>query len=913
MKTARSKRCLIVLVIILLFLFLSLGVPSDNIGSLSTHGYNIPRISKNGRSTDVIRILIAAFLIFFIQGGLILIEIGLARAKDAGHIVVKNLSCFGISSITFLLIGYGIMFGASSLGLFGRSGFLLNSIRLSHGINNWACVNLILQVVFAGTAATIVSRAMAERTKLIGYVFYSLIISGLIYPVAGHWIWGGGWLSRLGMVDFAGSSVIHSMGAWVSLAFIIVLGPRIGRYQKDGIPDVISSPLQGYNIPLATLGVIIICLGWFGFNIGSLHSCSNPVMALIIINTLLSGASGSLFIMFYTWLKAGKPDVWLTLNGALAGLVTSTASSVFVCPFSSVIIGSTGGIIMYIFIKLLDRFKLDDPVGAISIHGANGIWGTLSVALFAQPGFSQNSLGVPIKGLLFGGDIRFLAVQSIGVLAVFFWSFGAALAVFRLIGKKICLRISNEEEIYKRKIHKEEIRETDYNKDKLDSFLSFEDVQRMQETISSQQKRLRELSIFHEISQSMHSLNLDEILQLILKGVTQSIGFDRARLYLINERENVLECKIAVGIDQEKIRTVTFPLDKEKSLTARVVLEKKAYIIHDADNDPKVNKQIKDLFNLKSFVVVPLQGKERIMGAISADYIYSGKTITKEKVDSLITFAGQAGMALEIAQLYQELKQFNEELEERVRKATDDLKKTQEQLIQSSRLSALGQLSAGVAHEIRNPLTSISILIHSLKEKLPPKAIKKADIDVIENEIERINQIIKQFLDFARPSKPKIGKADINDIIEDTLILIRHDLLENDIKVKKRLALLPFALADRDQIKQAFLNIILNAIQAMPGGGELVISTGLTDNYIKISFMDEGNGIPESIREKLFDPFFTTKEEGIGLGLSITRRVVDDHKGKIDVESTKGKGTTFSILLPYDANKSFPFKKDKKQ
>ena len=445
---------------------------------------------------------------------------------------------------------------------------------------------------------------------------------------------------------------------------------------------------------------------------------------------------------------------------------------------------------------------------------------------------------------------------------------------------------------------------------------------------------MSELSALHEISQSMHTLNLDEVLHLILQGVTRSIGFDRARLYLINEKGNSLECKMAVGIEQEKIKMVALPLDGEGSILAKVVSEKKAFIIQDAQNDPRVNRELRELFNLRSFVAVPLRGRERVMGAITADYIvFNDKIITKEKVESLITFTNQAGLAIENAKLYQELRRFNEELEERVRKATEDLRKTQEQLIQSSRLSALGQLSAGVAHEIRNPLTSIRILIHSLMERLSPDDIRRDDIEVIENEIERINQIIKQFLDFARPSKPKMERVDINKLIADTLLLLSHELMEQDVDIEQEMLPLPCILADREQMRQIFLNLILNAMQAMPGGGRLKVFTAHVEgdapsasisapievgaapcgrphdveaalsclkkkgSHVKISFQDEGNGIPESILGKLFEPFFTTKEEGIGLGLSIIKRIVEDHQGKIEVESTEGKGSIFSVIL----------------
>ncbi len=694
----------------------------------------------------------------------------------------------------------------------------------------------------------------------------------------------GGWLAKLGMVDFAGSTVVHSLGGWVSLAGIIVLGPRIDRYNKDGT----LNPIPGHNIPLAALGVFIMWLGWFGFNTGSLLSGTNLAIAIIAVNTILSAVSGSISVMVCTWIREGKPNVKLTLNGVLAGLVTSTATSALVSPFLCIIIGAIGGIILIIGERLFEKLRLDDVVGAISVHGINGIWGTLAVGLFAQSQFSQNSLGLSINGLFFGGGIKLLAIQALGVVAVFGWSFGVAMGAFKFIDKTVGLRVTEEDEI----------KGLDYSEHLMSSYPLFDEFQQKQDLIFNELKRVQELSVLHEISQSMHSLNLDEILNLILRGVTQSIGFERARLYLINEKENSLECKMAVGIEEEKIKTITLSLNDAQSIMARVVLEKKDFVINDAKKDPRVNPNLKKLFNLRSFVAVPLQGRDRIMGAVSADYIYSDKVITKEKVDSLITFVNQAGLALENAKLYQELKLFNEKLEERVKKATEDLRKTQEHLIQSSRLSALGQLSAGVAHEIRNPLTSIRILFHSFREKIAPEDMRKDDIMVIENEIERINQIIQQFLDFARPSKPKKEKVDVNKLIEDTLLLVSYELNEQETEVKKDLLSLPAIMADREQLRQVFLNLIINAMQAMPEGGIVKISTMINNNNIRICFSDQGKGIPESIREKLFEPFFTTKEEGIGLGLSITKRIIDDHQGRIKVESNKGKGTIFSVILP---------------
>lgn len=411
-------------------------------------------------------------------------------------------------------------------------------------------------------------------------------------------------------------------------------------------------------------------------------------------------------------------------------------------------------------------------------------------------------------------------------------------------------------------------------------------------------KRLRELSALHEISKSMQTLDLDEILHLILDGVTKAIGFDRTRLYLIHEEKTRLECKMAVGIEKGKIEGITLPLDKGNSMLARSVIEKKPFIVEDALNDPRVNKELKKLFGLKSFAVVPLIGRDKILGAITADNLFSHRVITPEKFESLITFANQAGLALENAKMYEELKSFSHQLEERVKIATEDLKRTQDKLIQSEKLAALGKLTAGIAHEIRNPLTSIKVLIHSLAEKITDTETKEKDIKVIEDEIERVNQIINRFLDFARPKQPQFSPVDINQILEQTINLISGEVKEQNVVLNKELSSLLPIQADGKQMKQVFLNLFLNAIQAMPEGGKLRIKTDLKGQSIRIEIQDEGMGIPEEIKDKLFGPFFTTKEEGIGLGLSIVKRIIDDHKGSIKVRNSHPKGTIFTIDLP---------------
>ncbi|MCK4533599.1 GAF domain-containing protein [bacterium] len=416
-------------------------------------------------------------------------------------------------------------------------------------------------------------------------------------------------------------------------------------------------------------------------------------------------------------------------------------------------------------------------------------------------------------------------------------------------------------------------------------------------------KSLRELSALHQISKSMQTLDLEEILHLILEGVTRVIGFDRTRLYLIDEQKKELECKMAMGIEREKIKDIRLPLDEKNSMVARSVMEKKSFNIENALTDSRVNKNLKELFGLKSFAVVPILGRDRVLGAITADNLFTDRIITPEKFESLITFANQAGLALENAKMYDELKSFNTQLEEKIKIATRKLRKTQDKLIQSEKMAALGKLSAGIAHEIKNPLTSIKLLVHSLAKEIQHNEIAKKDIEVIENEIERVNQIINRFFDFARPKEPEFSSVDINQVLEEIIALISGEIKEWSIIIEKEFLPLSFIQADKGQIKQVFLNLFLNAIQVMPNGGKVKVGTRQEDKHIQIEIQDEGEGIAEDIKNKLFEPFFTTKEEGIGLGLSIVKRIIEDHKGWIRIDNAKPKGAIVTIAFPCIDNK----------
>ncbi|OIP84331.1 MAG: ammonium transporter [Porphyromonadaceae bacterium CG2_30_38_12] len=377
-------------------------------------------------------VLFAGALVFFMQAGFALVEAGLTRSKNTSNILFKNLMDFSIGTIGFWLIGYGIMFGAGNSWFGTFELFSSTDHGAALGIPNEAF--FFFQLVFAATAATIVSGAMAERTKFVSYILYSAIITLIIYPVSGHWIWGGGWLSQLStpFVDFAGSTVVHSVGGWLALTGALVLGPRIGKYKNGKI-----NAIPGHSITLAALGVFILWLGWFGFNPGSTLGFGDAgLVAKIFVTTNAAAAAGAVATLATTWIRYGKPGLSMTLNGVLAGLVAITAGCHAVTPGAAMIIGAIAGVLVVFAVEFFDKVaKIDDPVGAISVHGVCGAFGTLAVGLFATEG-----------GLFYGGGANLLTSQAIGVVSVAAWAIGAGLVIFLGIKYTIGIRVSKKEE-----------------------------------------------------------------------------------------------------------------------------------------------------------------------------------------------------------------------------------------------------------------------------------------------------------------------------------------------------------------------------------------------------------------------------------------------------------------------------------
>ena len=390
--------------------------------------------------------LIGAALVFWMQAGFAMVEAGFTRAKNTGNIIMKNLMDFCIGTVVFILIGFGLLMGEDLFGFIGKPGFDLFTAYAEFDFSSF-----VFNLVFCATTATIVSGAMAERTKFLSYCIYSGVISALIYPIEAHWIWGGGWLAQLGFHDFAGSCAIHMVGGISALIGAKILGPRIGKFTRDKSGNVVKvNAFPGHSIALGALGVFILWFGWYGFNGAAATSIAQ--LGSIFLTTTVAPAVATVACMVFTWVKYGKPDVSMCLNASLAGLVAITASCDVTDAFGAVVIGAVAGLLVVFGVWLLDQvLRVDDPVGAVAVHCMNGIWGTLAVGLFAAdtaPGYSiVNASGETLTGLFYGGGFKLLKLQIIGFASVAAWTVVTITITFLVIKVIVGLRVNREEEM----------------------------------------------------------------------------------------------------------------------------------------------------------------------------------------------------------------------------------------------------------------------------------------------------------------------------------------------------------------------------------------------------------------------------------------------------------------------------------
>ena len=395
---------------------------------------------------DTFWVLVAAVLVFFMNLGFASLEAGMARSKNTVNILSKNFIVFAVSSLGFMLLGWGLMFGGDNgfigtehLFILGSSDVSFYNDTLTSNVPFWG--KFFFQLVFCGTAATIVSGAVAERIKYVSFILFSFVLTLIIYPIVGHWVWGGGWLSDLGFLDFAGDTVVHSLGGWAALAGALILGPRIGKYGKDGKPKAIP----GHNMSLAVIGLFVLWLGWFGFNPGSTMSFQNPSDVMhILMTTNTSAIMAVLTSTITSWIFIGKPDLGMTINGCLAGLVAITGGCAYISVVDSLIIGAMAGVLVVVLVLFFDRIHVDDPVGATSVHLGCGVFGTICVGLFAQEGVTTLSA---VNGLFYGGGWGLLGTKLVGILSVGAFVFVSTYIFWWILKKTVGIRVSREEEI----------------------------------------------------------------------------------------------------------------------------------------------------------------------------------------------------------------------------------------------------------------------------------------------------------------------------------------------------------------------------------------------------------------------------------------------------------------------------------
>jgi Amt family ammonium transporter len=427
------------------------SAPAESVAAVSAP--ESPVADPNGAATlkanpespvDYVWVLVCGFLVMFMQAGFSMVETGFCRAKNATNLMAKNLMDFVIGSLGFFAIGYTILKGADVSGLFGSGPLFLRGEQYDVG----KYLDFFWQMVFCATAATIVSGAVAERLKFSSYLIYSAVISLFIYPVYGHWVWGGGWLSSLpfgmGHLDFAGSGVVHEIGGMFALGAAIVLGPRFGKFTKDGKANAIP----GHSITLAALGVFILWFGWFGFNPGSTFNAHHLRISVIAVNTSLAAAAGGFAALIFVFIKTKTYDVGMALNGVLAGLVAVTAPCAWIEAWAAVVIGLIAGILVVVSVFTIERFHIDDPVGAVSVHGVNGFWGLISVGIFADGTYGNYSTDAPFAtGLLYGGGTGQLISQVIGACVAALWAFACGYILFRIMDSVAGIRVTPQEEL----------------------------------------------------------------------------------------------------------------------------------------------------------------------------------------------------------------------------------------------------------------------------------------------------------------------------------------------------------------------------------------------------------------------------------------------------------------------------------
>jgi ammonium transporter, Amt family len=826
---------------------------------------------------NILWVALCAGLVFMMQAGFMCLEAGLTRRKNNINVAMKNLTDFGISALIFWLLGYALMFGASRAGWLGTSGFAPDLSTAAA----WPTVFLLYQVMFCGTAATILAGAVAERMRYGAYMLTMVVVAGLAYPVFGHWAWNlgpdgnpAGWLGRLGFVDFAGSTVVHSFGGWTSLAALLVIGPRIGRFTTNGN----SQRMQGADIPLATLGTLILWFGWFGFNAGSTFAFNEQVPS-ILVNTALAGAAGLTTALLVGWQARRQADVFLVLNGTLGGLVAVTAGVHVLSTHTAILVGAGGGLAMLFCDRLLERLRIDDAVGAIPVHLAAGVWGTLAVALFGDP----ERLGT---GLSF---MQQLGAQALGIVACGVWTFSVMYVFLRLINRVFPLRISPDDEAIGLNVS-----EHGATTDLLDLF-----------TVMERQSRTGDLRLrapvepFTEVGQIAARYN--SVLDALEHAVSRTEAIVRTAMDGI------------VTFSKQTLQILTLNPAAEAIFGQRetTIVGKPVTLLVGS-------RRYQDADEARAFIDATAANSERreIVGQRADGSRFPLElVITENRVGSEPFYTGTIRDITERKRFEAELIQAKEAAE-----AANRAKST---------------FLANMSHELRTPLNAIIGYSEMLREEAEDLGQDDfaPDLEKISTAGKHLLELINNILDL---SKIEAGKMDLYEeqflvqgVVEEVTATVAPLVEKNANRFVLDLpANLGMMHADQTKLRQVLLNLLSNAAKFTQSGTVTLRvrhderpmtadesahptpeathppSFGVRPSALVFEVQDTGIGMTEEQVSRLFEEFTqadastTRRYGGTGLGLAISRRFSEMMGGSIRVKSTPGAGTTFSVTLP---------------
>ncbi|KAA0141029.1 ammonium transporter [Gimesia chilikensis] len=814
-------------------------------------------------TTNTIWVLICTSLVFLMQAGFCCLESGLSRSKNSINVATKNVVDFFIGSLLFWLFGYGLMFGESFLGLIGTTGFAFADNSTTH----WATVVFLFQLVFCSTAMTISSGAVAERMRFRSYVILACAIGAVAYPVFGHWAWArdaagapAGWLGKLGFMDFAGSSVVHSVGAWSALAAVLILGPRTGRFGAGAD----KSRFSASNLPLAALGFLILWFGWFGFNGGSTLALNGQVPS-IILNTILAGIAGGVFALLWEMFSSKQISVENIFNGSLAGLVAVTAGCNVISYPSAILIGMVAGAVMLGATYLLEKcMQVDDVVGAIPVHGFAGVWGTLAVALFAEMEHVPHGIT----------RMHLLGIQALGAAVCFVWSFGFIWACMWTLNRFLPIRVSAGDEKIGLNV--------------------------AEHGASTELHSLLETMIAHEKGDSSSRAEVDDFTEAGIVGYQYNRVLDAQEVLLSDVKDRELRYRSIMDNVMDAIITINLEgRIEEFNLGAEHLF---GYLNHEVIGQninlliPPLHQNLQHKYSegdLNPQLVRAIGSRQEIVAQRQ-----DGSTFPAELAVSSVVLADRE-IFTGIIQDISERKEYERSLNEARKRA-------------EAASDAKSEFLANMSHEIRTPMTAIlgftDILLGNLKEK---EDIEAAHI--VKRNGEYLIGVINDILDLSKIEARKIEleqvRVDTQEIVRDiaALMQVKADLKQLKLKIEFENPIPETIVTDPTRLRQVLINLLGNAIKFTETGYvKLRIQTiNLEDSCAQLRFdvIDSGIGISEAALSQIYQPFTqadsstTRKYGGTGLGLAISKRLVEMLGGQIQVSSKVGVGSTFTITV----------------